>query len=275
MAIADFQALKQSIESGKPYFFSKNSVTSTAAKLMSIWTATPNAGAIPTTPVACNANTAGAILAEPRLSSLTNAYFIAQLELASFANAFTSLVLIDRLSHQGGLSGAATAVQTANLPTAALPRYTDGEGVMAAIEIYVALGTLAQTVTVSYTNQAGVAGRISKPVVIGAASDNAVGRFIPIPLQDDDTGLRSVESVTPSSSTGAAGNYGITLYKPLMLIPNISNQVHAMQQRCLNPFVGGYGCSPEIIDDACLAFLALSNISSTGAVHGAFHLAEA
>lgn len=275
MALADYQALKDAIESGKPYFFSKNSLTATAAKLMSLWAATPNAGSVPSTPMTCNANTIGAILTEPRLTSLTNAYYVAQLELASFANAFTSLILIDRLCHQGGLSGNATAVQTTNLPTAALPRYADGNGVMAAFEIYTALGSLAQTATVSYTNQAGLAGRISKPVVIGATSDNAVGRFIPIPLQDGDTGVRSVESVTPSSSTGAAGNYGITLYKPLMLIPNVSNQAHALQQRCLNSFIGGYGCSPEILDDACLAFLALSNISSTGAVHGAFHLVEA
>ncbi len=85
MALADFNALKATIESGKPYFFSKNSLTATAAKLMSLWAATPNAGAVPSTPVTCNANTAGAILTEPRLSGLTNAYYVAQLELASFA----------------------------------------------------------------------------------------------------------------------------------------------------------------------------------------------
>jgi hypothetical protein len=217
----------------------------------------------------------GALLSEPKLTSLTKAYYVAQLELANSANAFTSLMLIDRLSHQGGLSGTATAEQTTNLPTAALTRYTDGVGVMAGLEIYAALGALAQTVTLSYTNQAGIAGRISKPVVIGATNDNAASRFIPIPLQDDDTGVRSVESVTPSSSTGTAGNYGVVLYKPLMLIPNVSNQAHALQQRCLNPFIGGYGCSPEIHDAACLCLLSLSNGSSSGAVHGMFQLAEA
>jgi hypothetical protein len=275
MALADLQAFKDSIEKGKPYFFTKNSATSTTNKLMSMWTTTPNGGAVPTVPVTCNADTLGALFREPKITTLTNAYFISQLELACATNAYTSLLLIDRLSHQGGLSGTATAIQTTNLPTAALPRYTDGVGVMAALEIYTLIGTLAQTATVSYTNEAGIAGRTSKAVVIGAANDNAAGRFIPIPPQDDDIGIRSVESVTPSSSTATAGNYGVTLFKPLMLIPNLANLAQAIQQRCLNSFIGGYGCCPEILDNACLQFLAITNTSSTGAIHGAFHLAEA
>lgn len=275
MAFADLQAFKDSIEKGKPYFFTKNSATSTTNKLMSLWTTAPNGGAVPTAPVTCNADTLGALFREPKITTLTNAYFISQLELACATNAYTSFLLVDRLSHQGGLSGTATATQTTNLPTAALPRYTDGVGVMAALEIYTLLGTLAQTATVSYTNEAGISGRTSKPVVIGAANDNAAGRLIPIPLQDDDQGIRSVESVTPSSSTGTAGNYGVTLFKPLMLIPNLANLAQAIQQRCLNSFIGGYGCCPEISDDACLQFLAIANTSGTGAIHGAFHLAEA
>lgn len=275
MPLTDYQALKDSIEKGKPYFFTKNSLTSTTNKLMSLWTAAPNAGVAPSTAATCNTNTTGALLAEPKLTTFTNALFVSQLELACATNGFTSLMLIDRLSHQGGLSGTATAVQTTNLPTAALPRYTDGVGVMAALEIYTAIGTVAVTATVSYTNEAGTSGRTSKAVVLGGTSDNAVGRFIPIPLQDDDQGIRAVASVTPSTSTAASGNYGVTLFKPLMLIPNVANLAHAIQERCLNSFIGGYGCCPEIFDDACLQLLAIANTTGTGAVHGAFHLAEA
>lgn len=275
MPLNDYKALKESIESGKPYFFTKGSITSTTNKLTSLWRSSPNLGAIPTTPAICKVDTLGALFTAPALGALTNAYFIAQLEIACASNAYSSFILADRLSHQGGLSGTATATQTTNLPTAALPRYTDGVGVMAALEIYTAVGTLAQTATVSYTNQAGISGRTSKAVVIGAASDNAAGRLIPIPLQDGDVGVRSVESVTPTSSTGTAGNYGVTLFKPLMLIPNVANLAHAIQQRTLNSFIGGYGCCPEIPDDACLQLLAIANTTSIGAVHGAFHLAEA
>lgn len=275
MALADFQALQNSVENGKPFFFNKNSQAATANKLMSLWITAPDGGAIPSTAEQCNADTIGALVTEPRLSSQSKSYFLTQAELACFTTINTSFHLIDRLSHQGGLVATATSTLTTNLPTAALPRYTDGKGVMAALEIYTALGALAQTVTVSYTNNQGVSGRISKPVVIGAASDNAIGRFIPIPLQDDDVGIRSVESVTPSSSTGTAGNYGITLYKPLALFPNLSISIHSAQQRYFNFLLGGFGVCPEIHDDACLQLLAVASTSSTGVLHGAFNLVEA
>lgn len=273
-ALADFQALKASIENGKPYPFVKNSITTNSARWMSFWTATPNAGAAPTTAAACNANTIGALLAEPRLTTLANSFYPVQADLAVQTSAFTSLILADRLSHQGGLPGTATATLTTNLPTAPLTRYTDGEGVMAALEVYAALGTIAITVTLAYTNQAGVSGRTSKPVVIGGASDSTVSRFFPVSLQDDDTGIRSVESVTPSTST-ASGTYGVTLFKPLMLFPNFSQPVEAVQARTFNSLIGGYGSCPEILDDACLQLIGLSNSTVLGVTNGVLILAEA
>lgn len=274
-ALLDFQGVKQSVERGRAYPFTKNSLTTAANRPMSYWTATPNAGAAPGVAAACNANTAGALLQEPKLTSLTNSFFLTQAEMSIATTAFTSLMLVDRLSHQGGLSGASATAQTTNLPTAALPRYTSGEGVMAALEIYTAIGSTATTATISYTNQAGVSGRTSKPAVIGGASENTVSRFIIITLQDDDTGIRSVESVTLAATTATAGNFGVTLFKPLMILPNFSFVADQVQPRTLNTLVGGSGCCPEIMDDACLQLLGLSNSTVVGVVTGAFSLAEA
>jgi len=274
-ALADFQAVKNSVARGRAYPFTKNSITTAANRPMSYWTALPNAGATPSAAAACNANTTGALLQEPKLSSLANSYFLTQAEISVATTAFTSLMLVDRLSHQGGLSGASTATQTTNLPTAALTRYTDGVGVMAALEIYSALGSTASTATISYTNQAGVSGRTSKPVVIGGASDNTSSRFIIISLQDDDTGIRSVESVTLAATTASAGNFGVTLFKPLMIFPNFSYVADQVQPRTLNTLIGGFGCCPEIIDDACLQLLGLSNSTVVGVATGAMYLAEA
>jgi hypothetical protein len=274
-ALADFQAVKQSVEKGRAYPFTKNSITTAANRPMSYWTATPNAATAPGAAAACNANTTGALLQEPKLTSLTNSFFLTQAEISIATTAFTSLMLVDRLSHQSGLSGTSTATQTTNLPTAALTRYTSGEGVMAALEIYTAIGSTASTVTISYTNQAGVSGRTSKPAVIGGASDNTASRFIIIPLQDDDTGIRSVESVTLSATTATAGNFGVTLFKPLMILPNFSFVAEQVQPRTLNTLIGGCGCCPEIMDDACLQLLGLSNSTVVGVVTGAFYLAEA
>lgn len=273
-ALADFNALKASIENGRPYPYVKNSITTNSARWMSYWTATPNAGAAPTTAAACNASTVGALLQEPRLSSLTKSFYPVQADLAAQTSAFTSLILVDRLSHQGGLPGTATATITTNLPTAALTRYTDGEGVMAALEVYSALGSVQITATLSYTNQAGTSGRTSKPVVIGGASDSTVSRFFPVSLQDDDTGVRSVESVTPTTST-ASGTYGVTLFKPLLLFPNFSQPTEAVQPRVTNMLIGGHGVCPEIMDDACLQLIGLSNSTVVGVTNGVLILAEA
>lgn len=128
------------------------------------------------------------------------------------------IIVLDLLNVNGGLNATLTTTQTTNLPTAALTRYTSGEGVMAAIVVYVILGTTATTFTISYTNQAGTSGRTSTAQTIGSAGFREIGMFLPIPLQEGDTGIRSVDSVTLAGTTGQAGNFGVCLYKPLAMI---------------------------------------------------------
>lgn len=128
-------------------------------------------------------------------------------------------MLIDRLSHQGGLVGNITTAQNnvsgANLPTAALTRYTDGVGVMIALQIYTALGATDSIVNISYTNEAGTPGRTASVWFVATPSVNTV--YIAT-LQAGDLGVRSVEAVQLVLSTGTAGNMGITLFKPLAII---------------------------------------------------------
>ena len=277
-ALADYAALKASIESGKPYFFNKSAtVSGQATKLHGTWGVNPGAGATPSTAAACDANTVGALLTDPKITSLTNSYYASMVEMAGANRANQSFILIDRLSHQGGLSGTATGAQTTNLPTAALTRYTSGVGVMAALEVYSAVGASATTASVSYTNQDGTSGRTSKDVAFGGADDGNTGqrRFIILPLQDGDTGVRSVESVTLAASTGTAGNFGVTLVKPILLLPNVMACIHAAQQRCINSFFGGHGSCERVLDTACLTMLFVQDVSSSPIFMGAIYLAEA
>lgn len=128
------------------------------------------------------------------------------------------ILLVDRLAHQAGLSGTATGAQTTNLPVGPSSlRSTTGDGVLAALEIYGQIGNTATTVTASYTNQAGTTGHTTPAIHIGASNDRDAGRFIPLPLQEGDTGVRAVASVTLAATTGTAGNFGVTLYKPLAM----------------------------------------------------------
>jgi len=128
-------------------------------------------------------------------------------------------IFVDRLSHQGGLNATGTGAQTTNLPTAALPRYTDGRDVMLGLEIYTQIGSTATTVTVSYTNESGTSGRTTPAVVFGGTGTREVGRFMVFPLQAGDSGVRSVQSVTVAATTGTAGNFGVVLFKPLFMVP--------------------------------------------------------
>lgn len=195
--------------------FVKGSTTSIAGRLFDGWVLIPFAGANPTTAVVPTAATLPGALNESPSGVAT--------WLKTFIGGQTAggtLILFDRLSHQGGLSGVVTGTVTTNLPTAALTRFTSGVGVMIALSVYTQIGGSATTVSVSYTNSAGVAGRASPLVTFGGASDRLSGSFTPIPLQVGDVGVRSVESVALTGTTGTAGAYGVTLWKPLAVVPS-------------------------------------------------------
>jgi hypothetical protein len=180
--------------------------------------------------------------------------------------------MIDLLNISGNMNATLATPQTTGLPTAALTRYTSGEGVMAGIVIFTQIGNTITTVTVSYTNQAGTSGRTSTATSFGQTAFRENNIFIPIPLQAGDTGVRSIESVTLAASTGTAGNFGVCLYKPLAMISfeDITGQapLDAVSSNCI------IGSLCEIHPDACLTFLGNGTISAL-AMGGAVILTEA
>lgn len=227
-------------------------------KQSSAWNAASGAGGIPSTAVVCDNTFAGALNFESVIGSTGEDFVLAR----ASANVTTGghvIVLGDRLSHQGGLSGTVTGAQTTNLPTAALTRYTSGVGVMAALEIYTAVGTTATTATGSYTNQDGTSGRTFKEIVFGSATVNNAGLLLNLPLQDGDTGVRSVESITLAASTvSAAGNFGVTLWKPLTMIHPTLVGTEAYGVNSFNALIGGAGQFSKVEENACL-FLVSGN----------------
>lgn len=115
--------------------------------------------------------------------------------------------------------------------TVTLPRYTDGKGVQM-MAVTVGLRTGGQTFSVKYTNQDGVAGKISGTCTQNAAayigsitnSDRAVSGSSSwmIPLADGDSGVRAVESVTMNGVD--VGLFSIILVKPIAQICIRENQ---------------------------------------------------
>jgi len=170
--------------------------------------------------------------------------------------------IIDRLSHQGGLDGALVGTLTTNLPTAALTRYTDGVGVLAGLTIYSSLGTTATTITASYTNQAGTAGRTTLAIPFGGSGNNTAPRMLILPLAAGDTGVRSVESVTTAGGTGLVSNFGVTLFKILGAICVDNIQALNWTDIITGGFIGGI---PELSDTTHLSLLGVfNNTTSSG-----------
>lgn len=217
--------------------------------------------AIPTTAVAPNNTTSGAMA----LSNAAGSLSPLGVQLSTTSN--MTIMLVDRLSHQGGLLATTTTEQTTNLPTAALTRYTTGEGVMLALTLYANIGSTATTVTARYTNQAGTPNRVTTATTFGGFTAQVLGRAIFLPLQAGDTGVRSVEAVTVLASTGTSGNFGVTLYRPLVVVPA---EVDAQGSFLMGGLLGGI---PNIVNGACLSTMCLPS-STVATFPGQFALCE-
>jgi len=182
-----------------------------------------------------------------------------------------AMMIIDMLNMSGGLNATLTTPQTTNLPTAALTRYTDGEGVQAALIMHTNVGGTATTVTVEYTNSAGVGSRVSTAMVFGGSGQSSTGNLTRIPLQAGDTGIRSVEAVTLAGTTGIAGNFGVVLYKPLAwAFANDSEGANVTDCVSTGRMLGQFN---EVLDDACLSIFAVMNTAQSAS--GAIILGEA
>jgi hypothetical protein len=181
-------------------------------------------------------------------------------------------LLYDRLLHVGGLSGTSTAdqsVQGTGPATPALTRNTGGAGNIAFYEIYTAIGTTSTTLTMTYTNQAGTGSRTST-INIGATGFREVTRMQRIPLAAGDSGIREIDKVKLTATTGTAGDFGITIGQPLAWIP-----VGAAGIAGWRDYTTGLPGIPSIHPDACLALYFVAGAATAPEVFGCLGTVEA
>ena len=268
MALADYDAYLDALKANRVADFQTTAAIGRAQRLSAAWRYFVPAPVVPTTSVARDKDSAESIGPIPDVSTGRLTLLAGRMNTGGAAG--VACIMADLLNHSGGLSGIVTTAQTTNLPTAALTRETSGEGVMAGLIIYTAVGTTATTVTISYTNQAGTSGQISTATQIGATNYNAAGTLIPIPRAAGDTGVRSVESVTLAATTGTAGNFGVCLFKPLQMLA-LNDVMSAMPLDAVSS--GGIiGSLCEVNPDACLTVMTIANAAQV--VNGAIILAE-
>lgn len=167
------------------------------------------------------------------------------------------LMLVDMQGYYPGINmNVATAQTLTGSPTL---RYTNGAGVRPFLVVTATTGATAHNVALSYTNQAGTAGR-ALPVTVactasaitphithaGTAANN-YGPFLP--LASGDTGVQSVQTVTISAASGS-GTGALVLARPLLTIPLTTVSV-ATERDLLNQIPS----LPRVFDGACLTWL--------------------
>jgi hypothetical protein len=262
MALTDFNEYVERLSENIASNFLMNGNLGRGLRLNAIFNSFNPAPAIPTTSIVTNKDSLQSIGSIPAISTGRLTFLGGRFSFIATqtGGGGAAGIMIDLLNINGGLNGTVTTPQTTNLPTAALTRYTSGEGVMAGIVIFTQIGNTATSIQVSYTNQAGTSGRTSTATSFGQTirEQNA---FIPIPLQAGDTGVRSIESVTLAGTTGLVGNFGVCLYKPLAMISfeDVSGgqaPLDAVNSNCI------IGSLCEIHPDACLTFIANGTINT-------------
>lgn len=171
-----------------------------------------------------------------------------------------TMQLMDYIGFYGFIDESTTDEQP--LDNALAPsRYQDGRGVML-MPVVVAGQTGGQTFSVNYTNSDGVSGRNTPPVKMGtqalngtvlhslSAGDKYGGPFLP--LQDNDSGVRSVQSVT-IGGVGDVGLFSLVMVKPLALLA-----LRGIDAPTEVDYLTDCGTSlPNIVDDAYLNFVVL------------------
>lgn len=243
-------------------YASKTSPAVVAGRFVSCYAAAgiPGAGTIPGTGGAvCTQTDAGALPFTNPGASKTR-----YLGATQFQSSQTGTLLIfDRLVHNGAFSGTVTTAQAMTTPAITRPD-ANGAGVELWVQVYTALGATASTLSISYTNENGVAGRTA---TIASRSWANAGELVQAVLQAGDLGVRSVQSVTLGTSTGTAGSLGVVLMRRVAAIPlalaNVGTNLDALALAL-----------PVIQTDAHLSFVWLASGSTAAVITGALALIE-
>ncbi len=159
-------------------------------------------------------------------------------------SAVGQIFILDRLLMYPGIDNTAAGLQTFTNPVA-LPRYADGLGVMAFLEVTTLLGTGSPVATFAYKNSLNQ----SKSTTFSIVASAAVGQIMPsgslyIPLAAGDLGVRQATSIQLSGAQ-SAGVSALVLAKPIAAIPvvgagNLSTRDFVTQVASLERLYDGH-----------------------------------
>lgn len=177
-----------------------------------------------------------------------------------------TLILYDRLAHCTGFVGTTTTQTLTNemIPT----RYTDGLGNFAFLEIHTLIGTTAQTATLSYTDQDD--NNVSSvATTLGSTGFREAQRALMFSLAAGDTGIKKIQGITLSGSTGTAGGMTLVLGRPLAYVGVAGSGCCGFRD-----FTTGLPGLIEIKEDACLCLLWVPQNTSATEIIGGISMVE-
>lgn len=178
----------------------------------------------------------------------------------------SAIELIDLLLINSGIAVTTTTAQTLN--TVTLPARDNngaaaGDGVLAGLLVTTATtnaGAITNC-TISYTNQAGTAGRTGTMASFPATAN--VGSLIPFELQAGDTGVQSVQSITLGTSL-VTGAVSLILFRPIDFMGlNVANVGFTQPQQGLGNIrlYGGSCLFPVIVPQSTTVHLVACSIT--------------
>ena len=177
---------------------------------------------------------------------------------ATTGNLSTSLANLDAATY---VATSSTGTGTHTLTFYAGDRApSNGAGIQAFVTPSVVLGVNAPNIQLTYTNQAGTAGRTtpttlpislaSAPIGLVEYSGIGAGKYGPfVPLMGSDSGIRLVEQFSYSASH-TSGTTNVILARPLLTLPMTTIGV-AAERDLLNQMPS----LPRVYDGACLTWL--------------------
>jgi hypothetical protein len=185
--------------------------------------------------------------------------------LTANANAAGTLILVDRLWHNSGITVTTTTAQTVNsatFPARDRNGTTNGDDILIGIEVSNATGNGANitNTTMSYTNSAGTAGKTATMASFPQTAN--AGTFVPFQLAAGDVGVRSIQSLTLGTSY-SSGTIHLVAYRVLsrvdVAVANIGNAVDAL--------TGGF---PRLYDNTVPMLLWLPSATTAVTILGEF-----
>ena len=253
MPIATFDDYIGSAKQSMP-FKKTASVTAVAQIITSVFAAAgiPGAGTLAGTNTANGLVPTDATAGFPTINAFTGTK--GYISRASCYNSVAStLYLVDVLFKAGAYAfNANVTLATQPSYSSRVPDGTDFTNTQIWLEAVTAF-TGNQSIVITYTNQAGTAGRTTGVIATGVAP--GIARVFTMPLQSGDTGVQKIESVISSVST--VGTFNVLVVRPLLEL-RIPGAGTGFDMDMLRTGL------PEIFADSALAVYVRPDSTATG-----------